>query len=115
MNRRVIFPPPDYWTQPKENTMADNPKLDAIRNIQPAAIPPDTIATYAQGVNVIVSAVDHELVLSLHITTPAPLGDIRCYLGREQILELHHMLDDLLHLTDEQTVALINRCNGHDA
>ena len=38
MNRRVIFPPTDYWTQPKETTMTENPNRDKAGDFRRAAL-----------------------------------------------------------------------------
>jgi hypothetical protein len=113
IKRRVIFPGDDYWTKRKDNTMPKDPKQDAIRNAPEATFPPDVIRTYAEGVRVMVSpGPERSLVMSLHFTMPAPLGDVEVYLGREQTLELHDHLVDLLALNDEQTEVLVARLHN---
>ena len=111
--RKVIFPDPDFWTQRKDTPVSNDPKQDAIRNAPDATIPPDAIRTYAEGVRVMVAnGPERSLVLSLHFTLPAPLGDVEVFLGREQTLELHDHLVDLLSLSDEQTEILVARLHG---
>ena len=110
--RRVIFPGDDYWTR-KDTPMSTDPTSDAIRNSPSAEMPPDVIRTYAEGVRVMVgSGPERSLLMSLHVTMPAPLGDVEVFLGREQLLELHDRLVDLLNLDDEQTEALVTRLHG---
>lgn len=114
--RRVIFPAPDTWTRnqtPKEQPMSNDPKQDAIRNCPDATMPEDAILTHADNLRVMVSAAPNRgLMLALHFTLPAPLGDVEVFLGREQFLELHDHLHDLLNLNDEQTDLLMARLHG---
>lgn len=113
--RRVIFPAPETWTQRKATPMTNDPKRDAIRNCPDAKIPDDVILTYADDVRVMVSGgPERSLILALHLTLPAPLGDVEVFLGREQFLNLYDHLGDLLNLGDEQTEVLLTRLHGDE-
>jgi hypothetical protein len=111
--RRVIFPDPDYWTQRKDTPVTDDHEQAAIRNCPDAKLPDDVILTYAESIRVMVSGgPERSLIMALHLTLPAPLGDVEVFLGREQILNLHDHMADLINLDDEQTEVLLTRLHG---
>ena len=91
-SRRVIFPPADYWTQPKETAMN--------HNSEPIPVAPEKVGV------VVASLEDGDLIIGIRADCPPPLGRIDLWLGYESACKVARDLTEALALDHVQRAAL---------
>jgi hypothetical protein len=113
MKRRVIFPDPNIWTQ-KDNTMSYGEHLDRIRTTPFTPIPQDTVIVAGPPKLMLGPSPDGRIDPGLLIECPPPIGSIRIALTGDMVQELWCQLDNLVHLSEEELIALRDRLHGNE-
>ncbi|CAM4413709.1 hypothetical protein MB901379_03887 [Mycobacterium basiliense] len=78
-------------------------------------VPDDTTRTHGPVRLMLGATPGRRMSVGLLLQAPPPLGTIEVYLTGHQVTDLHHQLDELVHLSADETAALISRLHeGRD-